>query len=142
MARIVELKQYDNVLLGRGVMQNWVDLDVDGPSWRPLVADLVPQARGRVLVVGPMELGLLERIAGEADALSVVVRAAQDAGTIATRLPQAEIFAGDFTQVIAAGETYDTILMLDDFSRVLSAEAPERTSVSYTHLTLPTNREV
>ena len=127
MARIVELKQYDNVLLGRGVMQNWVDLDVDGPSWRPLVADLVPQARGRVLVVGPMELGLLERIADEAEKLTVVVRAAQDAGTIATLLPGTEIFAGDLPQVIAAGESYDTVLMVDDFSRVLSAEAPDRT---------------
>lgn len=127
MARIVELKQYDNVLLGRGVMQNWVDLDVDGPSWRPLVADLVPRVSGRVLVVGPMEPSLLERLAHEAEELTVVVRAAPDAGTIATLLPGVEVYAGDLTQVLAAGETFDAVLMLDDFSRVLSAEAPDRT---------------
>lgn len=127
MARIVELKQYENVTLGQGVMQNWVDLDVDGPSWRSLVAGLVPELAGHVLVVGPIELDLLERIATAAERLTVVLRAAPDAGRVAERLPDAEVRAGNLTDVILAGEQFDAVLMLDDLSRVLSAESSEAT---------------
>lgn len=127
MARIVELKQYDNVTLGQGVMQNWVDLDVDGPSWHPLIAELTKEVRGRVLVVGPHDPALLEDLAGRVDELVVVIRSAPDAGTIATRVPIAHVRAGSLAHAVEQGETFDAVIALDDLYRVLSAEEGDRT---------------
>ncbi|WP_431841919.1 hypothetical protein [Calidifontibacter indicus] len=127
MARIVELKHYENVRLGRGAMQNWVDLDVDGPSWNPLVAALADDVRGRVLVVGPHDPGFLKALAERCESLTVVVRAAQDAGTIGTQVLSAQVLVGNLADQVGADEKFDAVIALDDLYRVLSAESADTT---------------
>lgn len=132
MAAVVELSYPENVTLVRGAMQNWVDLDVPGPSWSPVARSVIPATAGRrVLVVGPHDPDLVAEIAAEAADVLVVVRGIPDAATIGTRAPGARIHCGNLDDALAGEAGFDVVIALDDVTRVASAEGPD---LSWVHL--------
>ena len=54
--------------------------------------------------------------------------------------PLKNLLVVDLTRVLVG--PYCTMILSDLGARVIKVEAPEIGAVSYTHLTLPTNREV
>ncbi|NUR72339.1 MAG: hypothetical protein HOU81_16110 [Hamadaea sp.] len=103
-----------------------------GPARGEALAALARTARGRVLVAGPHDPGLIDAIS--ADRLTLLVRARSDADTLAARYPAAAVYTGDLFALEAALDpdaAYDTVVALAGLDRLTGPEAdrPEWTEV-------------
>lgn len=125
MARIVKLEYPDNVELIGGASQYWSDkpkLQL-GADWSNV---LLPQVKGRTLVVGWIPPATLRSIATAADELHVLTRGVVDAAEAGELLPDAKVWCGDPRSLADHAEPFDTVLCLTDVSRVLPLESEAR----------------
>ncbi|MBO9522527.1 MAG: hypothetical protein J7518_13390 [Nocardioidaceae bacterium] len=105
-----------------GEMRLWTDRAsavrpaAGGPVLAPLVADLLKQVDGSVLVVGPHGDEVLAPVAARGG--TVLVRALPDGEEIAGRHPGLRVVCGDL--VHAALEPFDLVVALDGVDRVAS----------------------
>ncbi|MEV0380164.1 hypothetical protein [Nonomuraea sp. NPDC050643] len=118
----------ENVRLIGGEMLLWSDMgNLAGVTdWRgaalELIRRLVP-AGGRVLLVGPHPLVLVDDVVARAASAAVLLRSYPDACALGERHPVLDVFCGRL-EALDAGEPYDLVLALDGLLRTHSAEAP------------------
>lgn len=105
-----------------GEMRLWSDRDsairppAGGAAARAVLASVLPAAPGRVLVVGPHGVDVLDALAGHD--VTVLVRSLSDAEEIASGYPTTRVVCGDFAAF--TGATWDLVVALDGVERVAS----------------------
>jgi hypothetical protein len=125
----VRVEVMREVVLGRGSMQNWSDLDLGSVADAPVVRSVLEQATAgarSVLVAGAHSLELLAGLAQRVDRLTVVTRSITDAQTVWSALRDAgtvSVHAGEVAGLHDSGERHDLVLALDDLDRLVSVEA-------------------
>ncbi|MEO3874949.1 hypothetical protein ABGB18_39700 [Nonomuraea sp. B12E4] len=118
----------ENVRLIGGEMLLWSDMSTMGgvTEWRgaalELIRRMVPES-GRVLLVGPHPLLLVDEVVAQAPAAAVLLRSYPDACALGERHPGLAVFCGRL-EVFEAEQPYDLVLALDGLLRTHSAEAP------------------
>lgn len=127
MAEIRRLEVPEGMILVRGAMQNWSDLELLGPQpvQDMLVDRHLPEHCGRALVAGPHAPELVSRVAAVADEVLVVVRAAADGAEIirACSARNVRVKVGFLDAALTDEAPFDLVVALHDVALLASVEA-------------------
>lgn len=128
MKDLAAITEPPEIRLLRGAMQNWSDFGLGSVADSLVVRRLLlerSRAEQSFLLAGAHVLDLVAGLAQEQSQLTVLTRSIPDATSIAEAVAgegPVEVLCGSLTDLVEQERTFDLVVALDDFTRLVSIE--------------------